>query len=168
MPLVPIVSGVEIHLDLVSIQGESSSSAHPNEIEVRSFSWGVSNSPVNTQSGSVKGGKVSMREITITKNFDKSSAQVLKAISSGQIFKTAKITWSKSTGGKRPEDFIIVTLTGVLITSVEQSSSRNGEGMGTESITLAFDKISIDYKTQDKTGLLISAGQMFYDLAQGK
>jgi len=40
--------------------------------------------------------------------------------------------------------------------------------MGTEKVTLSFDKVNVDYKVQDKTGLLISAGQMAYDLAQGK
>ena len=109
-----------------------------------------------------------MREITVTKNFDKSSPGVLKAVAAGQIFKTVKISWSKSTGGKRPEDFVLIVLTGVLITSVEQSSTAAVEGIGTEKITLAYDKISMDYKVQDKTGLLISAGQMAYDLAQGK
>src|SRR5208282_2486942 len=146
MPLVPVSggqaadSGVEIHLDLGSIQGESLSSTHPNEIEVSSFSWGVSNSLVNTQSGGIKGGKVSMSEVTVTKYFDKASVQLLKASASGQILATAKITWSKSTGGKKPEDFITITLSGVLITSVQQSSTRGGTGMGTESITLSFQK----------------------------
>ena len=92
----------------------------------------------------------------------------MKAAATGQILKTAKITWSKSTGGKKPEDFITITLSGVLVSSVQQSSSRSGEGMGTESVTLSFDKVNVDYKTQEKTGLLISAGQMAYDLAQGK
>jgi type VI secretion system secreted protein Hcp len=174
MPLVPVAampgagSGYEIHLDPASIQGESVSLTHPNEIEISSFSWGVSNSPVNTATGSIKGGKVSMTEITVTKSIDKASAQLLKASATGQILKTAKISWSKSTGGKTPEDFLTITLTGVLITSVQQSSSRSGEGMGAETVTLSFDKVSMDYKVQGKNGLLTSAGQMTYDLAQGK
>ena len=179
MPLVPVKaalggttqssgSAYEIHLDLVSIQGESTSSAHSNEIEISSFSWGVSNSPVNTGTGAIKGGKVSMTEITLTKFFDKASVQLLKAAATGQIFKTARITWSKSTGGKKPEDFITITLAGVLVSSVQQSSSRSGEGMGTESVTLCFDKVNVDYKTQETTGLLTSAGQMSYDLARGR
>lgn len=174
MPLVPVAamstaeSGYEIHLDLASIQGESFSAAHPNEIEISSFQWGISNSPVNTVTGFIKGGKVSMTEVTVTKSVDKSSVQLLKASATGQILKSAKITWSKSTGGKKPEDFITITLTGVLVSSVQQTSSRHGEGMGTETVTLSFDKVNVDYKVQDKTGLLISAGQMAYDLAQGK
>ncbi|MGD1101859.1 MAG: type VI secretion system tube protein Hcp [Terriglobia bacterium] len=174
MPPVPVVglpairSGVEIHLDLASIQGESLSLAHKDEIEISSFQWGVSNSPVNTKDGATKGGRVSMTEITVTKFFDKASVQLVKAAATGQILKTAKISWSKSTGDKAPEDFLTITLAGVLITSVQQSSSRSGEGMGSETVTLAFDKISMDYKVQSKSGLLTSAAQMAYDLAQGK
>ena len=174
MPLVPMAgmpaggSGVEIHLDLGSIQGESPSTAHKDEIEINSFQWQVSNSPVNTKDGATKGGRVSMTEITLTKAFDKATVQLLKAATTGQIFKTAKITWSKSTGGKTPEDFLTITLTGALITSVQHNSTRTGEGVGTEIIALSFDKISMDYKVQGKTGLLTSAGQMAYDLAQGR
>ena len=174
MPLVPVAgipstgSGVDIHLDLGSIPGESQSSVHKDEIEISSFQWQVSNSPVNTKDGVTKGGRVSMTEITLTKFFDKASVQLLKAAATGQIFKTAKITWSKSTGGKTPEDFLTITLTGALITSIQQNSSRTGEGMGTETIALSFDKVSMDYKVQGKSGLLTSAGQMAYDLAQGR
>jgi type VI secretion system secreted protein Hcp len=167
-PAQPAESAHEIHLDLASVQGESASSAHLNEIEISSFSWGVSNSPVNTASGAIKGGKVSMTEVTVTKPFDKASVQLLKASATGQIFKTAKITWSKSTGGKKPEDFITITLIGVLVSSVQQTSERGGEGMGTETVTLSFDSVTVDYKVQGKDGLLTSAGSMFYDLAKGK
>ena len=170
MPLVPVSlvpgaqmrpasNGVEIHLDLASIQGESPSSTHSNEIEIVSFQWGVSNSPVNTKDGVIKGGRVSMTEITLTKAFDKASVQLLSAAATGKIFKTATISWSKSTGRKTPEDFMTITLTGVLITSVQQSSSRAGEGLGTETVSLSFDKVQLDYKVQGKDGLLTSAGQ---------
>jgi type VI secretion system Hcp family effector len=109
-----------------------------------------------------------MTEVTVTKPFDKASVQLLKASATGQIFKTAKITWSKSTGGKKPEDFITITLIGVLVSSVQQTSERGGEGMGTETVTLSFDSVTVDYKVQGKDGLLTSAGSMFYDLAKGK
>lgn len=160
--------GYELHLNLGAIQGESASSAHPNEIELSSFSWGVSNSPVNTQTGSIKGGKVSMTEVTVTKPMDKSSVQLLKASATGQIIPKATITWSKSTGGKNPEDFITITLQGVLVSSVQQSSVHGIGGMGTEAVTLSFDQVSVDYKVQGKDGLLTSAGSMGYNLAQGK
>jgi len=171
MPLVPIPEashGVEIHLDLGSVQGESTSTVHKDEIEISTFQWVVSNSPINTKDGAIKGGRVSMTEISLTKAFDKASVLLVKAAATGQTFKTAKITWSKSTGGKTPEDFFIITLTGALITSVQQNSTRSGQWVGTETITLSFDKISMDYKVQGKTGLLASAGQMSYDLAQGR
>jgi len=161
-------SGYELHLNLGAIQGESASSAHPNEIELSGFSWGISNSPVNTQNGSIKGGKVSMTEVTVTKPVDKSSVQLMKASATGQIIQKAVITWSKSTGGSKPEDFITITLQGVLVSSVQQSSAQGIAGMGTETITLSFDQVAVDYKVQGKDGLLTSAGSMGYNLAQGK
>jgi type VI protein secretion system component Hcp len=84
------------------------------------------------------------------------------------VLKTAKITWSKSTGAKKLEDFLTITLSGVLISSVQQSSARSGTGMGSETITLSFDSINVDYKIQDKSGLLTAAGQMGYNLAKGQ
>ena len=176
MPLLPLKavpeagSGIEIHLDLGSIQGESPSTAHPNEIEISSFSWGVSLTVIRTKGGT--GGdtvpKASITEITVTKFVDKASVRLLAAITTGQYFKTAKITWSKSTGGKKPEDFLTITLTGVYITSVNQNSSRGDEGVGRETLTLSFDEVNYDYKEQGKNGIMTSAGQMTYDLALSK
>ena len=40
--------------------------------------------------------------------------------------------------------------------------------MGTETVTLSFDQVAVDYKVQGKDGLLTSAGSMGYNLAQGK
>ena len=96
-------SGYEVHLNLGSVQGESSSKAHLNEIEVISFSWGLSNSAVRSaQGGTTKGGKVSIDEITVVKHTDKSTPLLVNAVASCQTFPTATISLSKSTGGKKP------------------------------------------------------------------
>jgi type VI secretion system secreted protein Hcp len=175
MPLIPVAAlqpghsqstanAYEMHLDLGSIQGESSSTAHPNEIELSGFSWGL------TRGGNVSdtSGKVSMTEVTVTKFIDKSSVQLVRAACMNQVFKTAKISWSKSTGGKKPEDFMVYTLTRVLVAAVNQSAAHGGQGMGTETVTLSFDKIGIDYKQHGKDGLMTSAGEVEYDLARAK
>jgi type VI secretion system secreted protein Hcp len=163
----PAESSFEMHLNLTGIVGESLSASHLNEIELTSFSWGVSNSVVNAQNNTLKGGKVSMTEVTVTKAMDKASVLLLKASTTAQSIAKGVITWSKSTGGKRPEDFITITLMGVLVSSVHQTSARNIAGMGTETVTLSFQQVSVDYKSQGKDGLLTSAGSMSYSLAAG-
>jgi len=164
----PSASGYEVHLDLVQIQGESNSSAHPNEIEVASFSMGCSNSVVmSSQGATTKGGKASVSEITVTKYTDKSSPQLFGAVCGCQVFKTAKISVSKSTGGKKPEDYLIIAMNSVIISSW-QLSSPSGAGVGTETLTLKFGKINIDYKMQTAMGILVSAANCSYDLTQGQ
>lgn len=160
---------LELHLDLGPIQGESQSALHNQEIEINSFSWGTTNSAVRSAQGSPKGGKPSVSEITVTKSFDKASPQLFNAVVSSTLIKTAKISISKSTGGKKPEDYLTITMTGVYITSVQATSSRDqpGYGIGSETITLNFQTVAIDYKSQRPDGLLVSAGTASYDLTKG-
>src|SRR5512140_2909440 len=112
-------NGYEVHLNLGSVQGESSSKAHPNEIEVISFSWGLSNSAIRSaQGGTSKGGKVSVNEICLSKHTDKSTPLLVNAVASCQTFPTATISLSKSTGGKKPEDYFTIKLTNAYISAL--------------------------------------------------
>jgi type VI secretion system secreted protein Hcp len=156
----------EINLDLGSIQGESTSSTHPNTIEIDSFSFVMTNTPVRTGSGPQKGGKVSISEVELTKAVDKATSQLCAAVSFGQLFKTATLTWSKSTGGKKPEDYMTITLTNALVTSVHLTSPGS-RGIGVESVSLSFDSIAITYMVQGKDGLLTRTGAWSYSLAAG-
>jgi type VI secretion system secreted protein Hcp len=157
----------EGHLNLGQIQGESNSAAHPNEIEVVSFSWGLSNAAVRSaQGGTTKGGKVTINEITLIKHTDKSTPLLFNAVATCQKFPKAIISLSKSTGGKKPEDYLTVTLTNAYIGSLQLSSPSVG-AMGTETIVINFQKIEMDYKLQNAMGILVSASSANYDLTQG-
>jgi type VI secretion system secreted protein Hcp len=160
-------SGYEVHLNLGSVQGESNSSAHSNEIEVISFSWGLSNSAVRSvQGGTTKGGKVSINEITLVKHTDKSTPLLVNAVASCQTFPTATISLSKSTGGKKPEDYFVIKMNNAYISSLQLSSPSAG-ALGTETIALNFQKITMDYKMQNAMGILVSASSATCDLTQG-
>src|SRR5579862_2665486 len=154
----------EGHLNLGQIQGESNSAAHPNEIEFVSFSWGLSNPAVRSaQGGTSKGGKVTINEISVVKHTDKSTPLLFNAIASAQKFPKAVLSLSKSTGGKKPEDYLTITLTNAYISSLQLSSPSVG-AMGTETIVLNFQKIDMDYKQQNAMGILVSASSATYDL----
>ena len=162
------VSGYEVHLDIGKIQGESSSTAHPNEIEVVSWAWGLSNTAVRSAQGdTTKGGKASVGEISLVKHTDKSSPALVLAVTGCQTFPTATISLSKSTGGKKPEDYFVIKLTNAYISSLHLSSP-SAEGLGTETLTLNFQKIFMDYRQQNSMGILVSAASATYDLTQGK
>jgi type VI secretion system secreted protein Hcp len=165
----PIENSYAMNLEMDGITGESPSSLHPATIDITSFSWGASNTPnPSSPSGQKAGGKTSMTEVTITKGIDRASIPLLKSATTIKSIQGAKIYWSKSTGAKKLEDFMIISLSNVYVRSVRQDSSRHSAGLGAETVTLSFDSVTVDYKVQGKDGLLISAGTMSYNLASGK
>ena len=161
-------SGYEVHLDLGKIQGESNSTLHTNEIEVLSFGLSLTNSAVRSAQGdTTKGGKASVGEIALTKHTDKSTPHLFLAVTGCQMFPTATISLCKSTGGKKPEDYFIIKLTNAFI-SMMQLASPTGDGLGTETLSINFQKIFMDYRLQNTMGILVSAASATYDLTQGQ
>jgi type VI secretion system secreted protein Hcp len=154
----------EYHLKLNGAPGESGSGKHKDEIEVLSWSWGASN-PTNVHGSGLSAGKVSFADIAITKPVDKASAKLLELCCTGKHVDKGVLTCSKSTGDKSPEDFLTIELNEIHISGVQHGGS-SGQDIGTESITLAFGKISFDYKIQKADGTQVSAGKTGYDIIQ--
>ena len=53
-----------------------------------------------------------------------------------------------------------------MVESVQWSGSTGGDDTPTESLSLAFAKVEIEYKTQDDKGKLAVAGQASWDLTK--
>lgn len=161
-------------MNLGSIQGESQSTLHSQEIELSSFSLGATNSAIRSAAaGTGKGGKPTVSEITVTKQIDKSSAALYNALVGSSVIKTAKLSMSRSTGGvggaTQLEDYVVITLTNVYITSIQTTSSVEMAFLqkGSETVTLNFQKIDLSYKIQLASGLLAAGTSWTYDLTAG-
>lgn len=157
---------IDYHLKIDGIEGESQHAKHKNEIDILSWSWGASN-PVTIVGAGMSAGKVSMSDLTITKQVDKASPKIVGLVVTGKHASHATLTASKSTGGKTPEDFLTIKFDTVYISSYQLGGS-NGEDVGTESFSLAYGKIDYDYKEQKKDGTLTSAGKVSYNLIEAK
>ena len=153
---------IEYHLKFGSIKGESAASKHKEEIELLSWSWGASN-PTTIVGAGMSAGKVSMSDLSFTKHVDKSSPKLLELLVTGKHVDDATLYCSKQTGGKTPDDFLTIKLKEVYVSSFSAGGS-SGEDVGTESFSLTYGSINYDYKIQDKTGTLSSAGNIEFDL----
>ena len=153
---------IEYHLKFGSIKGESAASKHKEEIELLSWNWGASN-PTNISGSGMSAGKVSMSDLSFTKRVDKSSPKLLELCVTGKHVDDATLYCSKQTGGKTPDDFLTIKLKEVYVSSFSAGGS-SGEDVGTESFSLTYGSINYDYKIQDKTGTLSSAGNIEFDL----
>jgi type VI secretion system secreted protein Hcp len=145
------------------VEGEATDSKHKSEIEVLSFSWGVSNiSSLGAGSGGGSG-KASPQAVTITKKLDKASPKLYQMVAQGDHFKNATITLRKS-GGKQ-EEYCVVTLETVYPTGYQVSGS-DGADLPLETVSLNYSKIVTEYKEQKADGTLGGAVKLGYDFAK--
>ena len=153
---------IEYHLDIKDVKGESQAAKHKEQIELLTWSFGASN-PTTIVGAGMSAGKVSMSDLSFTKRVDKSSPKLLGLCVTGDHAKEATLYCSKQTGQKTPEDFLIIKLTEVYVSSF-QCGGSSGEDTGTESISVSYATIDYDYKVQGADGKLVSGGEVEYDL----
>jgi type VI secretion system secreted protein Hcp len=139
-----------LFLKLDGIVGDSTSSEFSGWIEIQSFSWGASN-PANTSSGGGGGaGKVSFSDIVITKTISRGSPYLALACASGKHISGGEIAETKPTGNGKEVTYLTYKLTDVLVTSYQTGGDVGGRP--SESISLNFTRLEIDYKGQDSSG----------------
>ena len=127
---------VNFYLKLDEIDGESQDSAHEGEIDVLSFSWGVS-VEVPTSGGRGSGsGKVNVQDIGFVKYADKSSAALDEAAADGTVIPEARFSVRTGTAAS---DYLVITLENVVVTSVTRSGDST-DGI-TEEISLNFAEV---------------------------
>jgi type VI secretion system secreted protein Hcp len=115
---------VDYFLKIDGIAGESQDAKHKGEIEIESFSWGVSQTGAHAAGGGGGAGKVHFHDLTITKTVDKASPNLFLKCASGEHIKQAVLTVRKA--GERQEDFLRVTFSDVLISSFQDGGTPNG------------------------------------------
>ena len=153
----------DIFAKLGDIKGESLDDKHKDEIEVLSFSWGLTN-PAAFAAGGAGAGKVSFKDLSIVHAIDKSSPQLMRACATGTHLKEATLVQRKA--GKGQQEFLIVKMNDVIITSVTHSGAS--APTGTETVNLAFAKVEVEYKPQKADGSLDQAVYFKYDLKANK
>jgi type VI secretion system secreted protein Hcp len=153
----------DIFAKIGDINGESIDAKHKDEIEVLSFSWGVTNG-LASAAGGAGAGKATFQDLSIVHHVDKSSPLLMKACATGVHFKDATITCRKA--GKDQQEYFVVKMNDVIVTGVMQSTADGQQG--SETINLTFAKIDIEYVPQKADGSL-DAGIFFkYDLIAHK
>jgi type VI secretion system Hcp family effector len=80
--------------------------------------------------------------ISITKQVDSASPKLLQALVTGESFKTVKLVIRRAGAGQSGT----YSLTDVLISSVQQSSTGKGAQHPIETLTLNYQALSIQYR----------------------
>ena len=154
----------DIFAKLGDIMGESLDDKHKDEIEVLSWSWGVTNAaPASTGTGA-GAGKPKFQDFSFTHKIDKASPVLMQACATGVHLKEATITHRKA--GKGQQEFLIIKMNDVIVTALTDGDSSDGGS--SETVSLAFAKVDVEYKPQKADGSLDAGLHFKYDLKANK
>ena len=136
---------IDSHIKFDGVDGESTHKDHKGEVEILSWTWGVSNTTLAAGTGSGKG-KANAAYLHFTHNYDKASPVLAKKCAQGVHFPTVVITSRKA--GEGQKDFLKITMKEVFITSVQPSGSTGGDIM--ESVSMSYQSIDFAYKPRTR------------------
>jgi type VI secretion system secreted protein Hcp len=155
----------DIFAKIGDIKGESLDDKHKGEIELLSWSWGITNAPKPKSGGGGGGaGKASFHDLSFTHKIDKASPLLMKGCATGQHLKEATITHRKA--GKGQQEFLVIKMNDVLITAVNDNDSDDGDRL--ETVSLAFQKIDVEYRPSKSDGSLDAGIHFKYDIKAHK
>ncbi len=160
------MAAVDYYLKIDGIAGESTDSKHKGEIDIESFSWGVTQSGAHAAGGGGGAGKASFQDFHFVMKINKASPKLMLACANGEHIKKATLVCRKA--GKEQQEFMTVTMSDLLISSFQTGGSGHGDILPTDQISLNFAKIEFEYKEQKADGTLGGAVKAGYDLKANK
>jgi len=156
----------DFFLELDGIKGESADHKHKDQLDIASFSWGVTNSGASAGGGGGGAGKASFQDLHFTTEVGTASPTLMLACATGQHIKKAVLHVRKAGGDQ--QNYYTVTLSDVLVSSYQSGAHSSGDPIPTDQFSLNFAKIEFEYKPQKADGSLGSAVKTGYDLKANK
>jgi type VI secretion system secreted protein Hcp len=154
---------VDFFLKLDGIQGESADEKHKDQITLLSWSLGASQVTSVAGTGGSGAGKADLSDLSIMKFLDKASAPLFKALVSGTHIKTGVLEAVKAGGDGKP--FLKLSFDELFVTSQQHSASSE---VPSESVSFSYNKIKVEYSTQNEQGILTATGAVTYELKLNK
>lgn len=159
---------VDIFLKLSNnIKGESQDDTHKDQIDVLAWDWGLTQSGTTHIGSGGGGGKVNVRDITLTKYVDLASNDLIKRCTSGEHIEDGELIVRKS-GGNTPVEYFRIKMRNIMITSYETGGAKDGLDRIQETLKLNFRKFEIVYTLQEESGAAGAETLAGWDIAENK
>lgn len=155
---------VDLFLNIPEIPGESQK--RKNEIDIQSFSFGAQNTGAFGTGGQGGGaGKAQFQDVSLSKLVDKTSPKMFQACAAGTHF--PQMTFTSQKAGDKPMVYYTLELEDVLISSVNNGGSSNGDQLE-EHFSINFAKIKFVYTEQKADGTAGPKSEAAFDVRQNK
>ena len=153
-----VVVNVGGAVNCVSTKGESG-------FDATSYSLGGSEatSKVGSSGSGAGAGKLDLSDLTINKNFDACSEQLIRSFLSGKFIPT--LTLIQYSAGERPFAALTITLSTAIINNYQVTGAPDVRP--TESLAFTYNKVCVKSVSQKPDGTLESPVTVCYDVARG-
>ncbi len=152
---------VDIFLKLDPIKGESIDKTHKDQIDVLSWSWGMSQSGTFHSGSGGGAGKVSVQDLHFTHWVDKATTYLFQACAKGTHVAKGLLTVRKA-GGNALE-YVKISMEEILVSSVSTGGSH-GDDRLVENVSLNFRKFKVEYTPQTAQGAAGTASEFKWDI----
>lgn len=151
------------------IKGDSQLEGYTDKIEIISYNHQVSMQVTNDVSNTERtSGKPHVSEFTLTKVIDTATPNLNQYCVSGKAIAQAKITVGRNAdeGSGQILPFIVYTLDNVVLSNVSVSGGQGGKPV--ENISLNFSKIKWELTTQKSDGTKEGSSAAVWDMKTNK
>jgi type VI secretion system secreted protein Hcp len=129
------------------IKGEATTDGHVDDIEVRSWTWGVAASSAIGSTAAT--GRRQYKHLVVVKRIDSASTALLSALATNDEVKEATLTLRKAGGDAL--DYYKMKLAAARIVSIDVSVDEHATPV--ETVGIAYTKIDVEYKRQQSAGI---------------
>lgn len=157
-----------IYINYAGIKGDVTADGYKDHIAADSFQFGVGRAVTmkGGQSANRECSTPSFAELCITKIVDGASPDLLgSAYGNATEGKLVEIKFVK-TGSGKAETYMTYKLTDCLVSGYSVSAA--GEGEPSESITLSYSKLEVEFASRDAANKSKSPARTGYDISQQK
>jgi len=143
---------VDAFLKIDGIKGESTDKKFKDQIEILSYSHGLSMPTTGTASsvGGGTSGRCDHQNFSIVKELDLASPLLAQKCCEGLHIKEVVLTLCRAGGEKLP--FMEYKMTNVIVAGVQPGGSSQGEGVPQEEVSFNYGKIEWTYTQQKRKG----------------
>jgi type VI secretion system secreted protein Hcp len=138
---------VDAFLKIEGVDGESLQSKHVDWINVLSYSFGIAHIGLGGGGSGGAAGRAEASDFSFMHAYDKASPVLFTKCAQGAHIPSAQL--DVVTAGKEQLTFLTAKFENVFISSVQPSGSSEHP---TESVSFAFDTVSLLYRRQDPAG----------------
>lgn len=154
----PLHAALTGYLKIGDIDGESQDIGYEGYIEVQSLSWGV------VREDSDRRSLATFTDLAISKPVDRATPKLFEACAMGIVIAECELTLvrSYSTGVQQP--YLRITLKNVIVTSTSLDvPNPSADERLTETLTLSFEEVEMEYFVRSATGSLQGVVKMTYN-----